>query len=148
MGKTNNDEIEALKAQLEAEREELEALRQKLIEDANELNEARKEITEKAAKLEAEKTAMEEKSSLQAVVEGLEEPVEMVTVKLHKDKNVKNDVFVCVNGKTYQIQRGVEVQVPKFVKEVLDNTERMDELAIKRQEEAAKSFAEAAKNLK
>lgn len=142
MGRTSSDELEALRAKIEAERAELEAEKQAIEVEKQELKEARKEITEKAAQIEAEKTALEcKKSSLQNVVEGSAEPVEMVTVKLYKDKNIKNDVFVCVNGKTYQIQRGVEVQVPKFVKEVLDNTERMDELAIKRQEEAAKNFA-------
>lgn len=55
---------------------------------------------------------------------------ELVTVRLFKDnKNYKDDVFVAVNGKAFQIRRGVEVQVPRYVKEVLDNSMKQDEAA-------------------
>lgn len=51
----------------------------------------------------------------------------MVKIKLFKDPGeYKDDVFVAVNGMRYQIQRGEEVEVPDFVKEVLDNSERQD----------------------
>lgn len=53
----------------------------------------------------------------------------MVKIKLFKDSgDYKDDVFVSVNGMRYQIQRGVEVEVPDFVKEVIDNSERQDNL--------------------
>ena len=35
-----------------------------------------------------------------------------------------NEVFVGVNGYRYQIQRGVEVEVPRFVAEALENSEK------------------------
>lgn len=55
---------------------------------------------------------------------------EPVTVKLFKDnKNYKDDVFVAVNGKAFQIKRGIEVTVPRYVKEVLDNSISQDEAA-------------------
>ena len=38
-----------------------------------------------------------------------------------------NFVVVGVNGKTYKIQRGVSVEVPYFVAEVLDNTQRAED---------------------
>jgi hypothetical protein len=61
-------------------------------------------------------------------VEGDKSP-KMVKIKLFKDKGeYKDDVFVAVNGIRYQIQRGVEVEVPDFVKEVLDNSDRQDRL--------------------
>lgn len=51
----------------------------------------------------------------------------MVKVKLFKDNgNYKDDVFVGVNGENYQIQRGKEVEVPWYVAEVLEHSERMD----------------------
>jgi hypothetical protein len=49
---------------------------------------------------------------------------ERVPIKLFKDNNkYKDDVVVGVNGKTWRIMRGVEVMVPRFVKNVLDNSE-------------------------
>ena len=50
-----------------------------------------------------------------------------VPVTLFKDgKNYKEDVFVSVNGKAYQIKRGVEVMVPRFVAEVLMRSHAQD----------------------
>ena len=49
----------------------------------------------------------------------------MVKIHLFKDnKAYTDDVFVGVNGKTYQIKRGVDVEVPESVAEVLKNSER------------------------
>ena len=47
-------------------------------------------------------------------------------------------VYVAVNGKTYQIKRGVFVDVPACVAEVLDHSEEMELQAIE-YEEAAKA---------
>ena len=68
---------------------------------------------------------------------------EMVTIKLFKDSvKYKDDVTVGRNGYMYKIQRGVEVKVPKGIAEILENQERMDNLAQKAieaaQERAAK----------
>ena len=53
----------------------------------------------------------------------------MVKIKLFKDNGeYKDDVFVQVNSRRYQIKRGVEVEVPEFVKEVLDNSDKQDRL--------------------
>ena len=55
---------------------------------------------------------------------------ELVDVVLFKDNGkYKDDVFVSVNGKTYQIKRGVTVRVPRFVKEVLDSSTSQDRYA-------------------
>ena len=52
---------------------------------------------------------------------------EKVPVKLFVDNDkYKEDVVVCVNGKAYVIKRGVEVLVPRFVKEVIDNSMSQD----------------------
>lgn len=63
----------------------------------------------------------------------------MVKIKLFKDnKNYTSDVFVGVNGRTYQIQRGVEVEVPDYVAEVLRNSEKQDLHAVMMMEELQK----------
>ena len=67
--------------------------------------------------------------------------VRMIPIKIEKNKNERDDVFVSVNGKNFQIKRGEKVEVPEYVVEVLENMKRMDELAIERMEEAIKNFA-------
>ena len=55
----------------------------------------------------------------------------MVKVRLFKDRKAyTDDVIVGVNGKMYQIKRGVEVEVPECMAEVLRNSQRQDEYAI------------------
>lgn len=48
---------------------------------------------------------------------------EPVTLSIPKDKDHMDDVIVMVNGKAYQIQRGKRVEVPRFVAEVLWNSQ-------------------------
>lgn len=69
------------------------------------------------------------------------DPYEMVTVKLPLTREKQDDVFVSLNGMTLLIQRGVEVEIPYWAKEILDNSETMDELALTRSRSAAKKFA-------
>ena len=54
--------------------------------------------------------------------------VKKVKIKLPKIKGETADVFVSVNNYTCVIKRGVEVEVPVFVKEVLDHQEEMLEI--------------------
>lgn len=52
---------------------------------------------------------------------------ELVSVKLFKDSGkYRDDVFVAVNGKGWQIRRGVEVQVPRYVALVLQQSLEQD----------------------
>lgn len=44
-------------------------------------------------------------------------------------KNEENFVIVSVNGRSWKIMRGVEVQVPEYVAEVLENGRMMAETA-------------------
>ena len=54
----------------------------------------------------------------------------MVEIELYKDNDkYKNDVFVCVNGKSMQIKRGERVRIPKAFAEVLDNAEAQRKFA-------------------
>ena len=51
-----------------------------------------------------------------------------VRIKLFKDNSrYKEDLFVSVNGVNYKIRRGVEVEVPPEVAEVLDPRQLQDE---------------------
>lgn len=54
----------------------------------------------------------------------------MTTVHLPKaQKGEENFVFVSVNLKGYKIMKGVDVEVPESVAEVLKHSEQMKELA-------------------
>ncbi|HIW09784.1 MAG TPA: hypothetical protein H9890_10360 [Candidatus Faecalibacterium intestinigallinarum] len=58
---------------------------------------------------------------------------EKVRIKLFKDNGrYKSDLFVSVNGVNYQIRRGVEVEVPRSVAEVLEHSQRQDDLTAAR----------------
>lgn len=58
-------------------------------------------------------------------------------IKLPLTRFEKDDQYVGVNGKTYQIKRGEEVEVPESVKEVLENREKMLRIAYDFQDEAS-----------
>lgn len=66
---------------------------------------------------------------------------EMVKIKISRDRKDQGDVEVSVNGRVWQIKRGVEVEVPSYVAEVLENTRKMDELRMERIEGATKNFS-------
>ena len=70
----------------------------------------------------------------------------MVKVRLFKDnQNYTSDVFVSVNGENYLIKRGVTVDVPDYIAEVLENSQKEDENAVMRMEKAEKSYLEKSK---
>ncbi len=48
-----------------------------------------------------------------------------VKIKLHRDRKDQEDLFVSVNERTWIIKRGVEVEVPECVAEVIRNSEAM-----------------------
>ena len=56
-----------------------------------------------------------------------------VRIKRFKDNGrYKGDLFVSVNGVNYKIRRGVEVEVPRAVAEVLEHSQRQDDLTAAR----------------
>ena len=67
-----------------------------------------------------------------------EEKEKTVKVRIPKTKEQQDDVFVSVNNRTWLIQRGVEVEVPECVAEVLMHQQEMLEKAMAFQEEASK----------
>ena len=57
------------------------------------------------------------------------EKEETVKIKLPRGRKEDGDVFVSVNERTWLIKRGVEVEVPVCVAEVLEHQEQMQEEA-------------------
>lgn len=73
------------------------------------------------------KTVADSAETVEIVKGSQEWWAEKVPVKLFKDtKDYKDDVFVGINGKTWQIKRGVEVMVPRYVAQVLEDGYKQD----------------------
>ena len=51
------------------------------------------------------------------------EKEKLVKIRIPRERDRQDDVFVCVNGRTWLIKRGVEVEVPDYVAEVLRHQE-------------------------
>ena len=61
----------------------------------------------------------------------------MVKVKIDLTRTERDDVYVALNGKTYLIKRGVEVEVPEGVAEILAHSEEMLTQAMEFEAQAA-----------
>lgn len=61
-----------------------------------------------------------------------------VKIRIPKTKENQDDVFVSVNNDTWLIKRGVEVEVPPCVAEVLMHQQEMEEEAMAFEEAASK----------
>jgi hypothetical protein len=53
------------------------------------------------------------------------ETKKMVKIKIPRERADQEDVFVSVNMETFLIKRGVYVEVPDYVAEVLEHQEEM-----------------------
>ena len=62
-----------------------------------------------------------------------------VKIKLPLTRSEKEDKWCAVNGKSYLIKRGVEVEVPEAVYEVLKYEEEMLSIAMAYEAEAAQN---------
>ena len=60
-----------------------------------------------------------------------------VKIKIPLTKTERDDVYAGLNGKTYLIKRGVEVEVPKGVAEILAHKEKMLETSMEFEAELA-----------
>ena len=107
-----DDLIAQLQAQLEAEQAKNKEKDAQLADANAKAAEAQKELADM-------KTVQEKASAAKVQNTG------KVTIKLYKDQNIKDDVQVFVNGRQYIIKRGVSVDVPREVFEVLQNQEKM-----------------------
>lgn len=65
-----------------------------------------------------------------------------VKIRLPLSRTEKDDVFVGVNGKTYLIKRGVDVEVPANVVKILERREKMLGIALEYEAAAAKPLEE------
>ncbi|MBR6706016.1 MAG: hypothetical protein IKI84_04980 [Clostridia bacterium] len=72
----------------------------------------------------------------------------MVKIKLFKDNGMyKEPVFVAVNGHKFIVPRGVEVEVPEYIAEVLETSFRQDQATAEQIMMLEKKFAEDTKKL-
>lgn len=95
-----------------------------VIEEKNTAPAPEKDLEAENAALKAELEAM--KANAAKAAEAPAGP-KMVTVRIPRTKKDEEDVFVSVNLRTYIVKRGVEVEVPDFVAEVLRHQEEMME---------------------
>ena len=112
------------------ENEELEQLKALLAEKEKQAAEAEAKLAEKekqAAEAEA-KLAEKEKQTAAAAEKEKAAPRKMVKIRIPRIKKEESDVFVSVNDYTCIVKRGVEVEVPDFVAEVLQHREEMLEI--------------------
>lgn len=68
-----------------------------------------------------------------------------VKIKLPLTRTEKDDVFVGLNGKSYLIKRGVEVEVPVGVAKILERREKMLSVAMEFEAQAAAPLADLEK---
>ena len=71
--------------------------------------------------------------------------VKKVKIRLPLSRAEKDDVFVGLNGKTYLIKRGVEVEVPVGVMKILERKEKMLSVALEYEAQAAAGLTELEK---
>lgn len=73
---------------------------------------------------------------------------ELVKFRAFKDNGkYKDDITVIVNGKSWRIQRGVEVEIPRYVYNVIIQSEEQDLKAANYAEEKQDAYKKSSKNL-
>lgn len=71
---------------------------------------------------------------------------ELVPIRLFKDNDkYKDDVFVAVNGRSFQIKRGETVMVPDYVAQVLEQSMAQDNATANLIERETSAYAAEAK---
>ena len=104
------------------------------------------EIASLKAQLEAARVQHSpESEGVQAAPKAAAPAKRMVKIKLPLTRAERNDVFVGLNGKTYLIKRGVEVEVPYGVAKVLERREKMLSVAMEYEAQASAPLEELAK---
>ena len=123
MAKVANTEAEAVKIEPKAETtismtvEELQSLIDARIHEERERAAREAQAAEKSEQLEMDAAYVAEVARMN----------ELIPIYVFKDKDkYKDDLIVSVNGKAWQIQRGVEVMVPRYVAEVIRNSQIQD----------------------
>ena len=106
-----------------------------------------------AAKKEAAAIVAEAQAKAKETLEAAKEatpaapkPNDLVPIRLFKDNDkYKDDVFVAVNGRSFQIKRGETVQVPAYVAEVLEQSMAQDNATANLIERESSAYAAEAK---
>lgn len=108
----------------------------------NEELEAVETMTDEEVTAPVENTADEEgtKNAVEVSDDYLEELVEIMLFK-DSDK-YSDDLVVTLNGKNYQIKRGVKVMVPRKVQLVIEDSMKQAGLAADYEEEAQQQYKE------
>lgn len=72
---------------------------------------------------------------------------ELVKFRAFKDNGkYKDDITVIVNGKSWRIQRGVDVEIPRYVHNVIMQSEEQDLKAANFAEEKQDAYKKSSKN--
>lgn len=71
----------------------------------------------------------------------------LVKLPLNRGQNANQDEFFSVNGKNYIIKRGVEVEIPEEVAEVIRNSEKAEEYALHYVNNLTEKYKEKEKNI-
>ena len=108
---------------------------------------ATEKTTKTAENAETTKTAENAETTKTAKNAAAKKPAKPKTVKikLPLTRTEKDDVYVCLNGKSYLIKRGVEVEVPYGVAKILERKEKMLSIAMEYEAQAAAPLEELSK---
>ena len=70
------------------------------------------------------------------------DPNELVEFEAFKDDDkYKDDIYVAVNGRRWQIKRGVPVKIPRYVYEVIKNSAEQDRATADLMERESSKYA-------
>lgn len=74
------------------------------------------------------------------------DPNELIEFEaFYDDDRYKDDIFVAVNGRRYQIKRGVKVKIPRFIYEVIMNSIEQDKATADLMERESSRYTESLK---
>ena len=95
---------------------------------------------------EAQAKAKETLEAAKETAPAAPKPNNLVPIRLFKDGDkYKDDVFVAVNGRSWQIRRGETVMVPDYVAEVLEQSMAQDTATANLIERESSAYAAEAK---
>lgn len=77
-----------------------------------------------------------------------DDPNELVEFEaFYDDDKYKDDIYVAVNGRRFQIKRGEKVMIPRYVYEVIMNSEAQDKATARLMEQESTKFAKESRAL-
>jgi hypothetical protein len=77
-----------------------------------------------------------------------DDPNELIEFEaFYDDDKYKDDIYVAVNGRRFQIKRGEKVMIPRYVYEVIMNSEAQDKATARLMEQESTKFANESRAL-